>query len=431
MNSPNSITPPNLSNNDDSGDAGVDLDKLVEYQRLKLATAQASQGKRAGNTASADTSLATPAFRLFNDSDLQGLPEQRWIVKNIIPDAGIGTVFGDSGTFKSFIALDLLAHVARGAQWFGKRVKRAPCVYVPLEGRGGIPKRVAAWCQAQMAMQTQFSIDPETLKFTFVAPERVTTNIAFIMEPLNLRNDADRGKLVSTLVNAGLAGGIILIDTLAQAGGGLDENSSEGMGELIRIMQDLQRALSGVTLAVHHSGKDASKGMRGHSSLRAALDFSIECERLPDALSAQFKLDKVKDEMSGTAYPFNMRRVALEWDEDNDMVTSLVVEHEPAVEPVLPTVEPAVENAKVDEFVLDWIRREVENGQFPSARSLTGQLNEMQQKCKGLKRDDIRHAIARLTKDSRLVNDKFGAKGNQKSLQPVDMPTLLDEPTKE
>lgn len=426
MNSNDSTIPPhNQSNNDDSGDATVDLDKLIQLQQLKFATEQAKQGKRTGNTASADTSLTQPTFRLMSDTDLAGLPPQSWFVKGIIPDTGIGTIFGDSMTFKSFLALDLLAHVAHGRDWFGKRVKRAPCVYVPLEGRGGIPKRVEAWCQAQTALGTQFSVDPITMKFMFSIPPKASTGIAFVMEPLNLRNDADRSKLITTLLNANLGGGILLIDTLAQAGGGLDENTSEGMGELIRIMQDLQRALGGVVPAVHHSGKDASKGMRGHSSLRAALDFAIECERL-DGLTAQFKLDKVKDEMDGAQFPFTMQRVALGYDEDGDMVSSLVVEHEPSAQPVMSESNAAVINTEVDEFVLDWIRREVENRNFPSQRSLSGKVKVMREQCAAIKtRIEVRDAVARLISAERLVEDKFGAPGGQKSLQPVHMVTTV------
>src|SRR5690606_31290231 len=116
-------------------------------------------------------------------------------------------------------------------------------------------------------------------------------------------------------------------DTLAQAGGGIDENSSEGMGQMIEIFQELQRNLGGVVNVVHHTGKDASRGMRGHSSLRGALDFAIECRRVDgaDKYRAQLVLDKVKDGEDGRVIDFSMERVFLGQDEDGDDVTSLVV----------------------------------------------------------------------------------------------------------
>ena len=57
-------------------------------------------------------------FRLLLDGDLERQPPLRWLVKRIIPDAGIGAIFGRSGTFKSFLTLDLLAHLSNGSEWF-------------------------------------------------------------------------------------------------------------------------------------------------------------------------------------------------------------------------------------------------------------------------------------------------------------------------
>lgn len=50
-------------------------------------------------------------FKLLRDGELDQLPALQWLVKRIIPDKGIGAIYGDSGTFKSFLALDLLAHI--------------------------------------------------------------------------------------------------------------------------------------------------------------------------------------------------------------------------------------------------------------------------------------------------------------------------------
>lgn len=184
-------------------------------------------------------------FRLLSDEDLRAQPPQRWLVKGIIPEAGIGTLFGQSGTFKSFLALDLMAHISNGHYWFGRRVNAAPAVYVPFEGQGGIPKRVAAW---RLARQHN-------------GCEDAATNMRFITEPMNLRLPAHRDKLVATVADNGWAGGVLGIDTLAQAGPGIDENTSQGMGEMIAIFQELQQRLGGVVLAVHHSGKSEKAGI--------------------------------------------------------------------------------------------------------------------------------------------------------------------------
>ena len=56
--------------------------------------------------------------------------------------------------------------------------------------------------------------------------------------------------------------GLVVIDTLAHGA---------AISNRIRIKQQLNAAV----LVVHHTGKDASKGARGSSSLKAAVDTEI------------------------------------------------------------------------------------------------------------------------------------------------------------
>lgn len=344
-------------------------------------------------------------FRLLSDNDLQRLPTQRWLVKGVIPHASVGTVFGQSGTFKSFLVLDLLAHIANGHPWFGHRVTAAPAVYVPFEGQGGIPKRVAAWRMARMHNGCSGA----------------DTNMRYITDRMNLRLQADRDKLVQTLTECGWAGGVLCIDTLAQAGAGIDENSSEGMGEMIAIFQELQHRLGGTVLVVHHEGKTASAGMRGWSGLRGALDFAIKCWRDDDwdKSDAQFVLDKVKDGEDGRAFNFSMLRVHIGMDEEGDEISSLTVippqEREQAP-------DDAALAAADDEFVDGWIRRLVEAGQRPTGRG----LEALRPKVKAeydLPQARLRDAVARLKDSGRLQLEQGGPSG-AKWLRPVDAPQV-------
>lgn len=284
--------------------------KRLDYARRTMGLAtndnQFGEGSAEHGQVIAERILATwkekRRFTLLTDEDLFSMPPLNWLVKGIVPDAGIGTIFGQSGTYKSFLALDMLAHVASGKPtWFGKKVKQAPCVYVPFEGQGGIPNRVKAWRDGNRG---------------------ASTNIRFFMEPINLRQPEDRDRLVETLIHNGLANGILCIDTLAAAGGSFDENSSEGMGEMISIFQELRSRLGGFVLVIHHSGHTASRE-RGHSSLRPALDLSIECERADDG--PLFILRKVKEGEADQRICFTTIKVLLGHDDDGDEITSLHV----------------------------------------------------------------------------------------------------------
>lgn len=348
-------------------------------------------------------------FRMLRDGELEQLPKLRWLVKRIIPDAGIGAIYGDSGTFKSFLTLDALAHISNGQEWFGHRVKAAPAVYVPFEGQGGVPNRIKAWRLAQAAQR-----HPEVL-FTVVPSDDVCSNVAVVMEPMNLREQADRDKLVATLSDGGWAGGVLCIDTLAHASNGLDENSS-AMGEMLTIFRELQHRLGGVILVIHHSGKDQAKGMRGWSGLHAAMDFVVECQHDKGAghRDAQFVLTKVKDGASGGTYGFTMQAVPLGYDEDGDPITSLtVIPKGPADLASLASKPDAERDDEDDQFVWDWVRREVERGEYPSGRSLEGQREKQMSQELSMTQKRLRDAVHRLRAASRLVDaDEKAPSGN-------------------
>ena len=67
----------------------------------------------------------------------------------------------------------------------------------------------------------------------------------------------------------------MVVDTLARAMTG-NENAPEDMGSFVAACGRIREACEGHVLVVHHCGKDAAKGARGHSSLRAATDVELE-----------------------------------------------------------------------------------------------------------------------------------------------------------
>ncbi|MBV2181789.1 MAG: AAA family ATPase [Castellaniella sp.] len=87
----------------------------------------------------------TPRFRLLGRDDLRKLPDLEWMVDGVLPMDGIGLVIGQSGAGKSFVTLDLLARVSLGLPWFGHDCRRRQTVYVGLEGRAGIKRRIETW----------------------------------------------------------------------------------------------------------------------------------------------------------------------------------------------------------------------------------------------------------------------------------------------
>lgn len=241
-------------------------------------------------------------FKVLSGADLCDTAPMRWMVRGVLPAEGLAALYGASGTGKSFLILDMGCAVADGAEWFGRRVTQAPVTYVCLEGEAGIGKRVKAWSLHNNAPV------PDALRF--------------ITQPFDLLSD-DVAELAKAIIAGGGAGGMVIIDTLNRAAPGADENSSVDMGKLIAAAKQLQSLTGGLVLLVHHTGKDTSKGLRGHSSLYAALDGAIEV--INTDTRRLWSVAKSKDDMTGDAHPFKLDIVPVGTDDEGDEITSCVI----------------------------------------------------------------------------------------------------------
>jgi hypothetical protein len=70
------------------------------------------------------------------------------------------------------------------------------------------------------------------------------------------------------------------------SGGGFNENSSEDMGAFITQAGKLQELYECALMVIHHSGKDVTKGLRGHSSLLGAVDTELEIQRQDSVINS-------------------------------------------------------------------------------------------------------------------------------------------------
>lgn len=247
----------------------------------------------------------TPAmrYRLLAADAVAKAPPLGWLVRGVLPATGLACIFGASGSGKSFLALDLCAAVAEGVRWFDCKVMAAPVVYVALEGEAGFGQRVRAW----------------ELHRARPMPDK----LRFVMQPFGLLANEDVTALADAVQASGCAGGLLVLDTLNRAASGADENTSADMGAIIDGAKALQTRCGGLVLLVHHSGKDASRGLRGHSSLIAALDTSIEVTKT-DAGQA-WKLDKSKDGRDGITRTFALLAVEIGKHFDGESIASCVV----------------------------------------------------------------------------------------------------------
>ena len=244
-------------------------------------------------------------FQVLQAGEFAGRAPLSWLVKGFLPKAQLAVLYGESGAGKTFAVLDLVAAVARGVdQWRGHRVKPTRVAYIVAEGVAGFQSRLEAYSRHN-------GVDLASL------------SLGVIADAPNLLAHDD--KLVAKQVLAWGGAGLIVVDTLAQTTPGANENSGEDMGKALAHCRRLHQATGALILLVHHSGKDAARGARGWSGLKAAADVEIEVLREGDHRS--MRVSKLKDGSEGQELPFKLVPIVLGLDEDGDEVTSCVVEH--------------------------------------------------------------------------------------------------------
>lgn len=249
-----------------------------------------------GSTRADDIAAALRPIR-----EIEPLLSRRYLVKGWIDCATVSVVYGESNVGKTFFALDLALHVAAGRIWRGHRVQGGPVVYVAAEGGFGIHNRIVAARTADSSLLTE-------------------AEFHLLPIAIDLFEAIDSGALHEALNKLGVRPDMIVFDTLARSMGGGDENSAQDMGKVIASIDRIRRATAAHVMVVHHSGKDTSRGARGSSALRAAVDTEVELTRKDEVITAAQK--KQRDQAVGPQFSFRLDDVLLGIDEDGDPVTT-------------------------------------------------------------------------------------------------------------
>lgn len=229
-----------------------------------------------------------------------------WLVKNFLPKATLGVIYGESGSGKSFLAYDLCAAISRGLDtWCGKRVSQGRVLIVVAEGAQGFRQRIDAYCHQQGIRPRDFDVDYIS---DFIPNLTMPNLITDLIKEIKERQPYD----------------LIVMDTFAQVMAGADENSGKDVGSALAQCKRIHIDTGAMVLLVHHSGKDAGKGARGWSGLRAAADVELEITRKDN--DRAIKVTKLKDGQDGASMGFKLHTVTLGEDDDGDDITSCIVE---------------------------------------------------------------------------------------------------------
>lgn len=286
-------------------------------------------------------------FTISTRDEIISRPFARWTIKGVMLEKGVGAMHGPSTVGKSFVAVDMAAHIAEGRDWFGFRTQKRPVAYFVFEGKAGFSARIQAWERANGRRYPAGVVE-----VTIPDPGQVddVSKASF-----DLRNVQDVQDLCADILDAVGPGAVVILDTLNQAAPGMEENGSVDYGLCLSAAHAIERAIGGFTLFVAHPGKDTSKGLRGHYSLFAGLDLNLELEEVrKDELLFAWIIRKVKDGQDGIKRHFRREVIELGQDADGDPVTSCAIHPDPEADS-----EGSMEKAKTPTITpVNWERFE-------------------------------------------------------------------------
>lgn len=249
-------------------------------------------------------------------------PTRDWLIKNLILARAFGIMYGAPGCGKSFLTTDMCLHAAAMAaglvpgDWFGYRCRPFGVVYVVAEGRDDFEIRLHAW-RADHGMS-----DDAMLPFVFLP-----TSIDMRSSGADTVRLAQEVAGISELMRerCGVGVGLVVIDTVARALAGGNENASEVMGAFVINCAKLPDATGAAVLGIHHGGKEAGRGPRGHEALHGAADFEIEVTGATEDTPNLWTVRKLKAGPGGATHRFRLRQTPVGEDADGDPVTSCIV----------------------------------------------------------------------------------------------------------
>jgi hypothetical protein len=245
----------------------------------------------------------SPRFKLIPFEELKPNPAPDYLIKGLIPRAGIVVLWGEPKSLKSFWATAAGLHVALAWPYHERKVTSGPVIYCAFEGAAGHGKRAEAFRQRHLTDHKA----PVPFKLMPASMDLVKDHRQFIAE-----------------VAAQLGGQkpiALFLDTLNRSLAG-SESSDEDMGLYVRAADAIREAFDCVVIIVHHCGIDKSRP-RGHTSLGGAVDAQLACRRAGDTVSVE--VEWMKDGPEGESITSRLEVVQVDIDADGDPITSCVL----------------------------------------------------------------------------------------------------------
>jgi len=280
------------------------------YGQMTIAKALSGRNAMAGAQAAREALPDGPRkYEFVHASDFMAETiTTEWLIDGILEQNTTCTLFGASGSGKSFVAMEWACCVATGTDWHGQEVEPGVVFYIVGEGLNGFRRRLKVW-----------------EKTTGVLLEGKPFHV--LKNPVQL-SDRESVECLSETI-AGLVSAdkpcMIVIDTLARSFGDGDENSNADVNKLMsKIDANLRIPFNASIVLVHHSGNSDKDRARGASALKAAMDHEYRVDKRASGLRV-LQCTKMKDGPEDFEFHFQIEGVSLGGDESGGALVPLDV----------------------------------------------------------------------------------------------------------
>ncbi len=264
-------------------------------------------------------------------ADLVNLAPSPWLIRGVIRESSMATIYGRRGSYKSFVALDMAASIATGLPWQDHEIaERGLVIYIAAEGGGGMVQRARAWCEQHGLMAGSVNMQLVTQPFICMPEsEDMDVLIQRIREAIDWHPEGTPDPETGYVYDQPTAREwprLIVIDTLARCMHG-DESKAIDMGMFVQGVDRLKVEFNCAMLIIHHTGWDETHE-RGHTSLGGACD-TVYKLTVEDNNGLRLACEKMKDSREPDDLELTYREVTVSRrpsDDPEEDLSSVVVE---------------------------------------------------------------------------------------------------------
>jgi putative DNA primase/helicase len=260
---------------------------------------------------------ATKKARLLVKASDYKLTKPEYWVEGIIEKNALTFMVGASGCGKTFVATDIATSIGLGVDYHARQVQQGHVIVSAGEGQDGQVARLRAAAEHKGKELEDADIYLAKQAVVFADENAVAALCQEIEEN-------HKGKVA-----------VIIIDTMARAMVGTDENSSKDMSAFIHQCDHLRERFGCSIIVVHHTGHEGSRG-RGSSARYAAADAEIIIKAEGGKIGTGGKIcmsfEKTKNARTPTSLYFSTETRLL-YDEDAEDFDTLVLNAVDAPEP--------------------------------------------------------------------------------------------------